>query len=367
MTAKADLFTSRAEEADRHEADAQRPALGSSYSHILTATSAGSEAHRQIRSANRQSREDKAAEDAYRARKCEVVMWPDGSLVQIQGLPGWEQFEEDGGTKEAVSTFSWKSRRELVRKLDTLHRAARPVFVTLTLPRELEAKPTEAKEWLRVWLQRRCRHAPSMSAIWKMEPQEDGTPHFHLFLFGITFIPWQLVATSWAETVTGTKCMEHPPIVRGEEQGDIFREWLARMVEEGKVTPLFAKVASAATKVEAIRTRNGILSYAAKYLAKLPEGQMTLWEAPGRFWGIYQRAKLPVSRSVLFITTREAGVRLSRLMRRYLSATWRKGLSAVRSLRTCQHVQWLRALVWSESGSAPPHDFIKGPLDQKSP
>jgi len=45
------------------------------------------------------------------------------------------------------------------------------------------------------------RAHPEAAAIWKLEPQQRGAPHYHLLLFGIEFIPHQVIARWWYEVV----------------------------------------------------------------------------------------------------------------------------------------------------------------------
>jgi hypothetical protein len=44
-------------------------------------------------------------------------------------------------------------------------------------------------------------------------------------------------------------------------------------------------------RFEAIKTWNGVVYYASKYLAKLPDGNFSPVEFTGRFWGVFQAAK----------------------------------------------------------------------------
>jgi len=288
-----------------------------------------------------------------------VEFFPDGALLKVEGLPGWSS-EGDGegtGTRKPIAAFTWKQRRAMLELLAKVRVDARPVFVTLTFPRECRATPESAKEAMRVFLQKLTRDNENLSALWKLEPQEDGTPHFHIFLWGLSFIAWQHIAVRWAE-VLHNHATKHPearkwwkapkdyPVRKGSEGAEDFRAWLEQFGDS-----IFAKAASSATKVEAIRERNGVKFYAAKYMAK-EVGQLELWEEPGRFWGVYQREKLPLSRRVPFRVEKRAAVKLSRTMRRYLQSKGRK-CRHVRRLETTSHLVWLKCLAFfDENGSA---------------
>jgi hypothetical protein len=193
-----------------------------------------------------------------------------------------------------------------------------------------------------------------LSVLWKLEPQKDGTPHFHLFCWGMEFIPWQHVAADWAEVVSGATLPRPVPVLRGSAGAALFRAWVAR---NAGTNPVCEKVAGAATKVEAIKSARGVRAYAAKYVSK--EVDAAAWEKPGRFWGIWGRENLPLSRAVVYAVDRAVGCRFARVMRRYLGSQMKGRVRCVRRLCTEQHLQWLRVLVWAEGFTPPAHDFTR--------
>jgi len=89
-----------------------------------------------------------------------------------------------------------------------------------------------------------------------LEYQERGAPHYHIIL-GLTYVPYDYIARIWYEIVGS-----------GDE----------------------AHLA-AGTRVEAIRSRNGVLYYASKYCAKVSGAPL---EETGRVWGVVGRRHLPV-------------------------------------------------------------------------
>jgi hypothetical protein len=50
-------------------------------------------------------------------------------------------------------------------------------------------------KWLRRYSKGRC------GAIWKLELQDRGAPHFHLLIFGLRYLPAALLARRWYEIV----------------------------------------------------------------------------------------------------------------------------------------------------------------------
>ena len=71
----------------------------------------------------------------------------------------------------------------------------------------------------------------------------------------------------------------------------------------------------AGTRVEAIRSREGVMFYASKYVCKLDTGAA---ESSGRFWGIHNAPAIPWAEAVSIPVDRQQAVRLMRVARRYI-------------------------------------------------
>jgi len=100
-----------------------------------------------------------------------------------------------------------------------------------------------------------------VSAVWRLEFQERGAPHFHILLFGLPFVPKGLIQKWWGEVI-------------------------------GCDRPF--------TRIEAVRSWRGVLGYAAKYMAKVAGGldYVAYLSAVGRLWGVWCRAMLPWAAAV---------------------------------------------------------------------
>jgi hypothetical protein len=214
-----------------------------------------------------------------------------------------------GGRRGAVLTFSKASRRRMLRKLARLD-ARRPVFVTLTYPAEYP-HPMIAKKHLAAFLKRIKRRLPDASAIWRMELQKRGAPHFHLIFFGLPFVSHATLVSWWQEII-------------------------------GVIDSVTVFV-----RIEVIRSKRGVMAYASKYMAKPaavgeqppagrffnsdayltgepecggPEGQPS-W-SPGRWWGVFNAARLPYAARYA-VAVRVEGFRMfhdaKRLLRRHYS------------------------------------------------
>jgi len=111
-------------------------------------------------------------------------------------------------------------------------------------------------------------------------------------------------------------------------------------------------------RVEAIRSRDGVMPYCSKnYMGKefaLPE----VWENVGRFWGVVGRKNLPRSKVLEMEISREAFVKVRRTMRRWFAS---KGMircgGGALTLYIGAHLQWARVIDWAETGSCQPIDF----------
>lgn len=143
--------------------------------------------------------------------------------------------------------------------LASLRMDALPLFMTLTYPSEFPDCPETWKahlEAFRTWM---VRHHPGASAVWKLEPQKRMAPHFHLLVWGVDFIPADVLAAVWY-----------------------------RIVGSGDPRHLLA-----GTEVRRVYSPNGVKAYAAKaYMGKEFDG----FKGVGRFWGVMNKRCLPMGR-----------------------------------------------------------------------
>jgi len=208
-----------------------------------------------------------------------------------------------------VSGFSYTSRLRLMRKLATIRRDAVPIFVTLTYPASFP-DPALAKKHLHNFRRSFLRRYPDASLLWKLEAQRRGAPHFHLFIYGITHI------------------------------ADGFRSLVAELwynaVGSGDLRHLRAGV-----RVEYLRSVRGAYSYAAKYMGKSVES-LEEWGRPGRFWGIYNRDKLPIGIALDVPLSWLESIDLQRYLRRYAKLPGKDRATLVVFVSSPE--DWLRVL-----------------------
>lgn len=182
-----------------------------------------------------------------------------GENESLDPAKGGEDPEATEGTRQRITGFTDRSRRNLRDTIHALRRDAGSLFLTLTY-HETDPHPREAKSHLDRFCKRMRRRWPEASIVWKMEPQERGTVHFHLLVYGVPFLPAQKVSRVW-HSCTDEDSRQHK--VAGVDVESTVHE------KDGKLA-----------------------SYLAKYMGKTFSAD---WDDPGRFWGVRNRKALPVA------------------------------------------------------------------------
>lgn len=166
-----------------------------------------------------------------------------------------------------ITGFSDQSRARLMEKFARFYRPAHTTFITLTYPAEFPS-PDAAKDNLRAFLERlrRREDCEKSSGIWRIELQDRGAPHFHILFFDLPWIAKEEIQKMWGEII-------------------------------GHDKPF--------TRIEAVRSWNGIMNYCSKYIAKKQEDHrngsngfiyLSYLHGLGRVWGVFQKHNLPFAR-----------------------------------------------------------------------
>lgn len=164
-----------------------------------------------------------------------------------------------------VKGFSKASRKRMIQQCAKMGKAI-PVFLTLTYGKDYPSDPAEWKSHLATWGKRLVRLDSELSAIWRLEPQKRGAPHFHLLIYRSDgkkpFVCKDWIAKSWSSVLGEYSSSEH---------------------------------LKAGTRIESLRSSRGAAFYVAKYCAKLPEDDEfpPEWDRAGRLWGSFNKKKLP--------------------------------------------------------------------------
>lgn len=242
-------------------------------------------------------------------RKGKVTVWMGGSLIQAKRPYDYLRDEERKASKRGpITGYSKKSQGNLRSLIAKTNRNAHWDFITLTYPKEFTREPAEYKRHLDVLSKRLDYHFPGACFIWKLEPQERGAPHFHILAYGAlldhlrAFIP-----ENWYE-----------------------------IVNSGDPKHLFWHLGLLGNKhcVEPVRSREGVMWYASKYMGKTfktPEDCRELWHKIGRYWGVFNRKNLPLAPEVEMEVTDQETITLIRYMRKYANLKSRD----YKSLKIC--------------------------------
>lgn len=223
-----------------------------------------------------------------------------------------------GGARGGIKGFSKQSRKRLLELIACVQREAElPCFVTLTYP-EYYPDVFKAKRDLKVFNQRLMRRFPSAGAIWKLEPQQRGAPHFHLLVWGVHQVDlFSWVVNNWYE-IAGNGDVNHLRFHAG-------------------LIPGTQKC------VQKVRSWRGVWSYAAKYLGKTFEVAEwgNLWT--GRFWGVLARENIPFGEvQEIEVPYREV-VQVMRYQRRFMNIRTGKDKNSMKCF--CDVDQWINRII----------------------
>jgi len=196
-----------------------------------------------------------------------------------------------GGIRGLVYGFSRASRLRMIKKMNRL-RPDNVKFITLTYPARYP-RPDEAKKHLRALFERFRRAYPKSSAIWRLEYQERGAPHFHLICFNMPFLPFHELRNMWSEIIYKYVDLQLPFV-----------------------------------RIEKLKSNRGALYYVSKYVAKMSDdgavaGALLNLDAylhAGRVWGVFNSQFLPFAPKVyITILDREprSAAECKKLMRRH--------------------------------------------------
>lgn len=191
-----------------------------------------------------------------------------------------------GGLRGVITEFSSAARRRLLELVNRLTVPADSSFLTLTYPAEFPG-PAEAKLHFQAFRKRLERMVGRpVAAIWRLEFQRRGAPHFHVMLFDVPFVDKLVIQRMWSEIVLGY------------------------FPDDYKKRPF--------TRVEKIRSHRKLVNYISKYVAKVSEaggfnigaylaadGRFIhpvtgeIMGKLGRWWGYWNKRLLPFAEEML--------------------------------------------------------------------
>ena len=105
-----------------------------------------------------------------------------------------------GGKRGEIQIFSRQSRFRLFKLLHQLE-FNRITFMTLTYPEDFPTDPKVFKAHLKEFRRRFERTWGKIKAVWRLEFQKRGAPHYHIMYLDGPFIPIANVCLMWAEVI----------------------------------------------------------------------------------------------------------------------------------------------------------------------
>ncbi len=195
-----------------------------------------------------------------------------------------------------IKEFSRKSRQRILRLLSTIDMSkiiGRPIFLTLTYPATYSNDYKDWKRDINVFFKRLYRFNPYLSAIWKLEFQKRGAPHYHIMIFNTD--PFRryinhkalstLIALYWYEIV-GSNDEKH---------------------------------LKAGINYQPVSTYKAVRGYISKYVAKeaTEEEAEIMHKFVGRYYGTHNKEALPITEIIVELTPKEFFY-LRRIARNYL-------------------------------------------------
>lgn len=192
--------------------------------------------------------------------------------------PDIRQVTEGFGGRPAgavISEFSQRSRYQLLHFMKNCDADFRSMM-TLTYPREFPADGRIVKAHLRALKERLRRRWVDFRAIWFLEFQRRGAPHYHVMC------EWDLA--SYGDPVLKRRW-------RGKRKDASY--WTVPLLEEWLALSWYEIVGSgderhlrAGVSWEIVETTDGALRYGAAHAAKPNQKQVPLlYQNVGRFWG----------------------------------------------------------------------------------
>jgi hypothetical protein len=223
-------------------------------------------------------------------KKSGVTIWTGGGLIKAQRSGPYTSPQVGGGKRGKIKIMSKGSRRRLMQRIAKTRQDTKPVFITLTYPDIFSEDPRAWKRDIDCLAKRLFRK--NVGGVWRIEfkKRKSGqnvgqvAPHFHLLAWGLDAIELLcMIPRAWYE------------IVGSEDQ----------------------KHLAAGTRVEAIRSWKGVMSYTSKYISKADNDIVP--DGAGRFWGVFGDKFIPWSETDEISCTDKQVIQLFRYLRRYLN------------------------------------------------
>jgi hypothetical protein len=206
-----------------------------------------------------------------------------------------------GGLRGIIQNISEQSRRRLQRLFasidyDTLAADKTPIlFVALTTPREYWSRHTHLAASLERFFDRLEYSFGGILglrfAIWRKEAgRKSGAIHFHLVVFGVPYLPAELLRTWWKESLQDTQArtirVHVEPVETPERVARYLGKYCAKVAYDGKEAEVSTSIAPDEGGAGDVETSADPLSLSKAHILENDS-------STGRWWGIRGRANVP--------------------------------------------------------------------------
>jgi len=151
--------------------------------------------------------------------------------------PEVEHNPAGGGKRDEIKVFSQESRYRLFKLLHTLQ-FDKITFCTLTYPREFPDDVRVSKRHLKEYRRRFESLYGPIPAVWRLEFQKRGAPHYHLLYLDCPYIRVSEWSGLWADVVSSSSVNHRKSgvdvkLITGKSEAALIASYVAKYV--GKV------------------------------------------------------------------------------------------------------------------------------------
>jgi hypothetical protein len=188
-----------------------------------------------------------------------MTVWKDMVSFSIPG----DKNQSGGGKRGDIQAFSKEARYRLFRLLHQLE-FKRVTFVTLTYPADFPTIGKLHKAHLKEFRRRFEKEYGKIRAVWRLEFQDRGAPHYHIMYLDCPFVPVKWMCAVWHS------------VIRSDNQAHLKNGVDLKLITENSEQKLIA-------------------SYVGKYISKIDERTIKSDDTrPGRFYGKWNiKAEVP--------------------------------------------------------------------------
>jgi hypothetical protein len=284
-----------------------------------------------------------------------------GGLVAVKREVKAVEKLQHGSTRGPITAFSLASRKRLMRKTARIA-ASRAVFMTLTYPARFPTARV-SKNHLRALLERIRRRYPQASAVWRLEFQKRGAPHFHLLFYNLPYLPFWTLKAWWSDIIREYVDLNRPRVhlkllTNNQAVLRYVSKYVAKAERTGSDPCLFINGSYLHAPSKTARQSFQHIPVTERLCLDLPELSEL---SPGRFWGVFAGHLLPFAPQVWVTLEQVTGSALPHILARLaqewegIDPTWEHGVCVFSNYA---YLAWLDCLVLARQDMPVAHTEI---------